>query len=125
MRVIFLSSCLGFVLDGGVLGPKLLMLLPSAGEGKTIGWSPLVFLIPRVINHMRLGREKGTLIISFCQSANWWPLVSRSPGVFQPFVLDWREILLHEFTFFPGSAAADFFQYFFQYFFSVFFFSIP
>ena len=39
-------SCPGFVLDGGVLGPKLLMLLPSAGEGETIGWSPQSSLFP-------------------------------------------------------------------------------
>ena len=61
MRVIILSSCPGFVLDGGVLGPKLLILLPSAEEGLV----PPVFLIPRVINHMKLGREQGTLIKPF------------------------------------------------------------
>lgn len=82
----------------------------------TVSWGgennwlvPPVFLIPRVINHMKLGREQGTLIIPFWQSAHWWPLVSPSPGVFHPFVLDWREIPLHESTFLPGSAAADLF----------------
>ena len=70
---------------------------------------PPVFLVPRVINHMKVGKEQGNLIIPFWQSAHWWPLVSRSPGVFHPFVLDWREIPLHESTFLPGSAAADFF----------------
>lgn len=58
---------------------------------------------------MKLGKEQGTLIIPFWQSAHWWPLVTRSPGVFHPFVLDWREIPLHESTFLPGSAAGDFF----------------
>ena len=82
----------------------------------TVSWGgennwlvPPVFLIPRVINHMKLDREQGTLIIPFWQSAHWWPLVSRGPGVFHPFVLDWREIPLHESTFLPGSAAADLF----------------
>ena len=84
----------------------------------TVSWGgennwlvPPVFLIPRVINHMKLGKEQGTLIIPFWQSAHWWPLVTRSPGVFHPFVLDWREIPLHESTFLPGSAAGDFFGY--------------
>ena len=82
----------------------------------TVSWGgennwlvPPVFLVPRVIDHMKVGKEKGTLIIPFWQSAHWWPLVSRSPGVFHPFVLDWREIPLHESTFLPGSAAADLF----------------
>ena len=82
----------------------------------TVSWGggdnwlvPPVLLIPRVINHMKLGKEQGTLIIPFWQSAHWWPLVSGSPRVFHPFVLDCREIPLHESTFVPHSTAADFF----------------
>lgn len=70
---------------------------------------PPVFLVPRVISHSRLGNEQGTLIVSFWQSAHRWPLLSSSPGVFHPFVVDWREIPLHETIFLPGSAGTDLF----------------
>lgn len=45
----------------------------------------------------------------FWQSTHWWLLLSQSPRVFHPFVLDWLEIPLHECTFLPGSATADLF----------------
>lgn len=78
--------------------------------GRENNWLvPPVFLIPRVISHMRLGSEQGTLVVPFWQSAHWWPLLSPGPGIFHPFVVDWREIPLHESTFLPGSAAADLF----------------
>ena len=40
LLVIIFSSCPGFVLDGDVLGPNLLTLLMSAGEGITSDWFP-------------------------------------------------------------------------------------
>ena len=68
---------------------------------------PPVFLIPRVITHVKRGKEQGTLVIPSWQSAHWWPSLSQSPEFFHPFVLDWREIPLYESTFSPGSAPAD------------------
>ena len=82
----------------------------------TVSWEddnnwlvPPVFLIPRVIRHMRDNREHGTLIVPYWPSAPWWPLLYERRNQFRPFVADHCEVPLHEHTFLPGSAAADLF----------------
>ena len=78
-------------------------------EGENNWLVPPVYLVPRVIRHMKAGREEGTLVIPFWPSAAWWPLLSPRSGQFYPWVLGWQDIPLHENTFLPGSATADLF----------------
>ena len=58
---------------------------------------------------MRLGNEQGTLTVPFWLFTPWWPLLSPSPGVFHPFVVDWRANPLHETTFPLDLQPADLF----------------
>ena len=54
---------------------------------------PPVYLVPRVIKHMKHCKAKGTLIVPFWRSATFWPFLLESAQVFKPFV---KEALLWE-----------------------------
>lgn len=70
---------------------------------------PPVYLIPRILRHMRYGQEFGTLIVPLWPSAPWWPLFSMQNFHFYPWVRACWEVPLHQFTFLPGSAYSDLF----------------
>ena len=90
-------------------GTEVVDAFTVSWEGENNWLVPPVYLVPRVIRHMKAGREEGTLVIPFWPSAAWWPLLSSRSGQFYPWVLGWQDIPLHEHTFLPGSAAADLF----------------
>lgn len=63
----------------------------------TTSWSgeynyivPPVYLIPKVITHMKASYCKGVLVVPFWPSAAFWPLLVASNSKFLPFVIDYR-----------------------------------
>ena len=54
-------------------------------EGDNNWLVPPVFLIPRVIRHMKSGKEHGTLVVPFWPSAHWWPMLCMGLGSLHPF----------------------------------------
>lgn len=83
----------------------------------TLSWSgennwifPPPYLIPRVLQHLKHGREFGTLIIPLWTSASWWPLVTRDGTQPAAFVHDWVEIPPSEDMFIPATSGASLFS---------------
>ena len=80
----------------------------------TVSWSqennwlfPPPYLIPRVLRHMQVGKEKGTLILPFWPSAPWWPLLVDKSGIWKDFVSGSRKILPYSGIFIPGSLSSS------------------
>ena len=63
----------------------------------TVLWSgennylvPPIYLIPRVIAHIKRSSRKGALVLPYWQSAAYWPLIATSKANFLPFVTRYR-----------------------------------
>jgi hypothetical protein len=82
----------------------------------TVSWSnennwifPPPYLIPRVIGHMRAGKESGTLLIPYWPSAPWWPLLISKDNSWKSFVKSSLNLPTYNGIFIPGSAASNIF----------------
>ena len=69
----------------------------SNADAFTISWSgenncliPPIYLIPRVIAHIKRSSSKGVLVLPYWPSAAYWPLIATSKTNFLPFVTDSR-----------------------------------
>ena len=83
----------------------------EAADAFTVSWTgannwlfPPPFLVPRVLRHMAVGKEDGTLLIPEWHSAPWWPLLVTRCGTWKKFVVSSMRIQLYEGIFIPGSA---------------------
>jgi hypothetical protein len=84
----------------------------------TVSWAnennwlfPPPYLIPRVLHHMRLGKENGSLVIPSWPSAPWWPLlISKGKGkTWKSFVKGSLNLPTYSGIFIPGSASSNVF----------------
>ena len=89
----------------------------EAANAFTLSWTgvnnwlfPPPFLVPRVLRHMSVGKEDGTLLVPEWRSAPWWPLLVTRRGRWREFVVDSRQIQPYEGIFVPGSAASSIFS---------------
>ena len=89
----------------------------EAADPFTVSWAgvnnwlfPPPFLVPRVLRHMSVGKEDGTLLVPEWRSAPWWPLLVTRCGSWREFVVDSRQIQPYEGIFVPGSAASSIFS---------------
>ena len=89
----------------------------EAADAFTVSWTgvnnwlfPPPFLVPRVLRHMSVGKEDGTLLVPEWRSAPWWPLLVTRRGRWREFVVDYRQIQPYEGIFVPGSAASSIFS---------------
>ena len=89
----------------------------EAADAFTVSWAgvnnwlfPPPFLVPRVLRHMSVGKEDGTLLVPEWRSAPWWPLLVTRRGSWREFVVDSRQIQPYEGIFVPGSAASSIFS---------------
>ena len=89
----------------------------EAADAFTVSWTgvnnwlfPPPFLVPRVLRHMSVGKEDGTLLVPEWRSAPWWPLLVTRRGRWREFVVDSRQIQPYEGIFVPGSAASSIFS---------------
>ena len=89
----------------------------EAADAFTVSWAgvnnwlfPPPFLVPRVLRHMSVGKEDGTLLVPEWSSAPWWPLLVTRRGSWREFVVDSRRIQPYEGIFVPGSAASSIFS---------------
>ena len=80
----------------------------------TVSWSnennwlfPPPYLIPRVLRHMQVGHERGTLIIPFWPSAPWWPPLVDKNGIWKTFVIGSLNIPVYNGIFIPGSLSSS------------------
>ena len=55
---------------------------------------PPVYLVPRVIKHLKLCGGEGTLVVPLWKSAAFWPLLVDSKGVYNSFIVD--NIIFHK-----------------------------
>lgn len=85
--------------------------MPSLCPGKELitGCFLPPYLVPRVLRHMAMGEEDGTLLIPEWHSAPWWPLLVTRRGTWKTFMADSRQILPYEGIFIAGSAASSIF----------------
>ena len=67
----------------------------KAADAFTVSWAgvsnwlfPPSFLVPRVLRHMSVGKEDGTLLVPEWRSALWWPLLVTRRGSWGEFVVD-------------------------------------
>jgi hypothetical protein len=58
---------------------------------------------------MRLGKEKGTLVIPSWPSAPWWPLLISKEKTWKSFVKDCLNLPTYNGIFIPGSASSNVF----------------
>ena len=65
------------------------------------------YLVPRVLRHMRDGREDGTLLVPEWPSAPWWPLFAKH-GSWHGFVTASLRIQPLGGLFIPGATAISF-----------------
>lgn len=65
------------------------------------------YLVPRVLRHMRDGREDGTLLVPEWPSAPWWPLFAKH-GSWHGFVTASLRIQPWGGLFIPGATAISF-----------------
>ena len=70
----------------------------EAADAFTVSWAgvnnwlfPPPFLVPRVLRHMSVGKEVGTLLVPEWRSAPWWPLLVTRRGSWREFVVDWDQ----------------------------------
>ena len=89
----------------------------EAADAFTVSWAgvnnwlfPPPFLVPRVLRHMSVGKEDGTLLVPEWRSAPWWPLLVTRRGSWREFVVDSRRIQPYDGIFVPGSAASCIFS---------------
>lgn len=89
----------------------------EAADAFTVSWAgvnnglfPPPFLVPRVLRHMAMGGEDGTLLVPEWQSAHWWPLLVTRRGTWRKFVTDARRIQPYAGIFSAGSAASSVFS---------------
>ena len=66
--------------------------------------------MPRVLRHMAVGGEDGTLLVPEWQSAPWWPLLVARRGTWRKFVTDAWRIQPYAGIFIAGSAASSVFS---------------
>ena len=66
-------------------------------DALSISWSkennylvPPVYLVPKVIQHLRISRATGVLFVPQWPSAAFWPLIINEFGYFRDFVRDYR-----------------------------------
>ena len=65
---------------------------------------PPIYLINRVLNHMRMCKSKGTLVLPKWKSAVYWPMiVNRFENKYRSFIKDYREYKNPKSFFTPGS----------------------
>ena len=89
----------------------------EAADAFTVSWAgdnnwlfPPPFLVPRVLRHMAVGEEAGTLLVPEWQSAPWWPLLVTRRGTWRKFVTDARRMQPYAGIFIAGSAASSIFS---------------
>lgn len=70
---------------------------------------PPPVLVPRVIRHMSVGKEDGTLIVPQWSSAVWWPLLINKAGSWNSFIKNTIRIKPYKGIFVSGSAASNIF----------------
>ncbi|XP_028405221.1 uncharacterized protein LOC114527722 [Dendronephthya gigantea] len=80
----------------------------------TVSWTnennwifPPPYLIPRVLRHMHIGKEVGTLLMPYCPSAPWWPLLVDKSGSWKAFVKGSLRIPTFDGVFVAGSASSS------------------
>ena len=88
----------------------------EASNAFTVSWSqdnnwifPPPLLIPKVLRHMSVGHEYGTLIAPESPSAVWWPLLLDRSGTWKSFIKDCLRIEPYQGVFPLGSAASSIF----------------
>ena len=82
----------------------------------TVSWAgennwqfPPPHVVPRILRHMGVNGERGTLVIPYWPSAPWWPLLVTKHGAWQTFVLNSLTIPAFDGLFIAGSAASNVF----------------
>lgn len=70
---------------------------------------PPPYLIPKVIQHMKYGREDDTLIVPLWPSAPWWPLLTINGRYPQSWILEWMDLPLRDDMFIPATTESGLF----------------
>ena len=89
----------------------------EAVDAFTTNWSddnnwlcPPVYLVPRVIQHARKCKARGTLVVPEWPSAPFWPILFPEEGKFAAFVMLVRVLTTAEFSIYPGRLGASLFK---------------
>ena len=69
---------------------------------------PPIYLVPKVIQHLRLNRAFGTLIVPKWRSAAYWPMLVDRNGRFHHFVIDYIEFVNVKDIYLNGSVKSIF-----------------
>ena len=89
----------------------------EAVDAFTLDWSdennwlcPLVYLVPRVIQHARKCKAQGTLVVPEWPSAPFWPILFPEESTSAPFVMIVRVLTVCEFSVYPGRLGSSLFK---------------
>ena len=89
----------------------------EAVDAFTVDWRdennwlcPPVYLVPRVVQHARMCKAKGTLVVPEWPSAPFWPILFPEKVKFAPFVVLVRVLTAAEFSIYPGRLGSSLFK---------------
>ena len=78
-------------------------------QGEVNWWAPPVGLIPRVIQHARRTKAKGTLVVPDWPSAPFWPILFPGKGETAEFVVEFRQLPKTDWLLIPGRSGSTLF----------------